>query len=495
MRRLVLSLALLSPVALVPHAVSAQPAGHHAAGAAVPLGTRVQVARPAHSAHDPRDEIVYELFVRNATAEGTFRAATAMLPQVKALGTTTVWLMPIHPVGQTGRKGTFGSPYSIADYRGVNPDLGTMDDVRAFVAEAHRLGMKVILDLVANHTAWDHPWLAQHPDWYTKGPDGRIVPPNPDWTDVADLNYDVPAMRAAMMDDMLFWVRDVGIDGYRCDVAELVPADFWREAIARLRAVKPVLMLAEGATDELYEAGFDLTYDWPLYQAMKRVWQGGPLAELHGPLAAAAPKLRFTTNHDETAWDAPPLHRFNGTLGAMAAFWTVALLPGAPLVYNGQEHGHPNLVPLFEHVPATTVDFRTRDQYEAALLLREAHPVLREGALTLLDAGNDGVLLFERTRAGERVLVAVNVRPQSTVYAPSEALRATYNGTPEERRGRRVTARAIAPVRTAQVVTPALWDGTEGDAARVTAPLALPARVDLAPYEVRTWGTVVLRTR
>lgn len=472
--------------------VVAQPAGEHRAGAAVTPGTVVDVGRPAHSAFDPRDEIVYELFVRNATPEGTLAAAQTLLPQIKALGTTTVWLMPIHPIGLEGRKGTFGSPYSVRDYTAVNPDFGTADDFRAFVDAAHALGMKVMLDWVANHTAWDHPWIAQHPEYYTKDASGRIVPPNPDWTDVADLDYGNPGLRRAMIDALRFWVTAYGVDGYRCDVAEMVPADFWREAIAELRTIKPVLMLAEGATPELYDAGFDLTYDWPLYQAMKRVWNGAPLADLAASLSANQPKLRFTTNHDETAWDAPPMFRFNGGLGAMAAFWTVALLPGAPLVYTGQEHGNTAIVPLFEHMPLASLDYRTRDEYEAALLLREAHPVLREGALRVLDAGNDGVLLFERLLGEARVLVAVNVRPAPTVYTPSETLRASYNGT-VERRGRRTVD--VPGVRTVQVVTAALWDGTDGDPSRLSAPLGLPARVDLAPYEVRTWGTVVLRTR
>ena len=438
---------------------------------------------------DARDEVIYEVYVRNFTREGTLVAATRRLPEIKDLGATTVWLMPIQPIGEARRKGTLGSPYSIRDYTAVNPELGTDADFQAFVDAAHGLGLKVIIDLVANHTAWDHPWLTAHPDWYTRGADGLPQPPVADWTDVVDLNFDSPEMRAAMLAGMRYWVERFGIDGYRCDVAELVPEDFWVDAIASLRTIKPVLMLAEGTTPGLPAAGFDLTYDWPLYGAMKRVWkEGRSVREITRALSDSATarmpaghvRLRFTTNHDETAWDRPPMFAFNGTRGAQAAFWTVALLPGAPLVYNGQEGGSTVNTPLFERNPLPPFDPETRDVYAAALDARRLSDVLREGTLVLHDAGDD-VLLFERVLGRERVLVAVNTRNRPAALRPSAAIREAYNGT---RRAPGVRPRSVLDI-----------DGLTSDAdAPVRLPnLTVPDDLTLGGYEVRTWGTVALR--
>jgi hypothetical protein len=327
----------------------------------------------AQPARDVRDEVLYEMFVRDFTPEGTLRAAQARLSEVRALGATTVWLMPVYPIGEVKRKGTYGSPYSVADYTAVSPDLGTVDDLRAFTDEAHRLGLRVILDWVANHTAWDHAWMQQHPDWYTRDSTGAVVPPVADWSDVADLDFDAPGLRRAMTDAMRFWIERAGVDGFRCDVAEMVPLDFWRTTIAELRGLKPLLMLAEGATPELYAAGFDLTYDWTLYRAMIEVWRGTKAApDLAAPLLAGSDplRIRFTTNHDETAWDKPPMFLFNGFRGAMGAFYTVALLPGVPLVYNGQEGGSIIQTGLFEKMPLPAPDPEVRARYEDVLTLR-----------------------------------------------------------------------------------------------------------------------------
>ncbi len=449
---------------------------------AVPL--RAQPARPL------TDEVFYELFVRDFTPDGTLRAAQAKLPEVRALGVTTIWLMPIFPIGEVQRKGTYGSPYSVRDYTAVSPDLGTVDDLRAFAEAAHSLGMRVVLDWVANHTAWDHAWMQQHPDWYTRDSTGRVVPPVADWADVADLNYDAPGLRRAMTDALRFWLTQ-GVDGFRCDVAEMVPIGFWRDALAELRAVKPVLMLAEGATPDLYDAGFDLTYDWTLYGAMKEVWkQGKPATTLTAPLALVPGrlKLRFTTNHDETAWDRPPVFAFNGSRGALAAFATVALLPGVPLVYNGQEGGSIEQTGLFEKQPLPAPDPEVRAHYEDLLALRTRHDVLRRGALVVHDTGPD-VLAFERVlpaeagQAEQRVLAVVNLRPGITDVRLPAALLDRYNGT-----------RTVAPVRTESVLDLAALQADTGDRVRVGS-LAVPALLSLGGYEVRTWGTVVLRTR
>jgi glycosidase len=366
------------------------------------------------------DTVIYEVYLRSFTPEGTFRAVIPRLEELQRLGVTTLWLMPIHPVGEVERKGTLGSPYSIRDYTAVNPEFGSMEDFRALVEAVHERGMTVILDLVANHTAWDNPWAESNPEWYVKGPDGAIThPPGTDWTDVAQLDFSNPELRAAMRAAMRFWVEEVGIDGYRADVAEMVPMDFWREAIAELRSVKPVIMLAEGADPELHAAGFDITYAWNTYHVLKEVWGGAPVDTLHAILAAereayppGAGRLRFTTNHDETAWDDTPLALFGGTEGAQAAAVIAFSLPGIPLIYNGQEVGDTQRLPLFEQVPIEwDRDPTMRRFYERLLAERADRPALHRGGYEPVPhAASADVLAFRRAAEGDTALVLVNVR-------------------------------------------------------------------------------------
>ena len=224
--------------------------------------------------------VIYELFVQDFTPEGTFEAIIPRLRELKKLGVTTLWLMPIHPYGVERKKGTLGSPYAVRDYFDVNPDFGTKQDFQDLVDAVHAEGMHIIIDFVANHTAWDNAWLAEHPEWYTRDSAGTIThPQGTDWTDVADLNYDNPDVRQAMKQAMKYWVEAFNIDGYRCDVAEMVPLDFWEDAIAEVRRIKPVMMLAEGEAPELHRTGFDLTYSWKLYGALKDVWNGAPASD------------------------------------------------------------------------------------------------------------------------------------------------------------------------------------------------------------------------
>ena len=370
--------------------------------------------------------VLYELFVPDFTDEGTFQAIIPRLPELKALGITTIWLMPIHPIGIAERKGTLGSPYAIRDFYDVNPDYGTKDDFKALVEAVHAEEMYLILDFVANHTAWDHPWTTEHPDWYTPGRDGGLtVPISPEgdltnWTDVADLNYDNPDLRAEMINVMRYWVEEFDVDGYRCDVAGWVPFDFWKDAIAAVREVKPILMLAESDDPGLHRAGFDLTYAWPFYSTLKDVWEGASVStlidlvqEVDATLPEGGRRLRFITNHDETAWDATPPQLFGGLEGAQAAAVLTYTVPGVPLLYNGQEIGQDTQVPFFEETP---YDWTQRPEmrafYEDLLELYAESAALRQGSFTAFDGGED-VALFARTAATEQLLVAVNTRPQS----------------------------------------------------------------------------------
>jgi glycosidase len=309
---------------------------------------------------------LYEVFVQDFSPGGNLRGVIEGLDNIRALGTNVIWLMPIHPRGIANRKGTLGSPYAARDYRGIDSAYGTPADFRELVDSVHARGMKIILDWVPNHTAWDNVWVTEHPDFYTRNPQGELTVPTDaqgkptDWTDVAELNYGNPALRRAMIETMQYWLREYNLDGFRVDVAGFVPYDFWREAVPALRASVPrrILLLAEWGDLEMHRVGYDLTYGWDGYSRLKAVWRGDSAATFvrqalmeADSMPSGGMRLRFTTNHDETSWDKPPVTLFGGSAGARAAFVAMALLPGRPLMYNGQEVESPQVLNLFEHQP------------------------------------------------------------------------------------------------------------------------------------------------
>jgi glycosidase len=397
---------------------------------ALPIAQPPPTAAPSWIA----DAVLYEIFVPDFSPEGTFAGVEARLDSLQALGATTLWFMPIHPTGVEGRKGdALGSPYAIRDYYAVNPDYGTMEEFERLVAAVHARGMQIILDFVANHTAPDHAWTRERPDWYIRDADGNPrVPHDPsgnptDWTDTVELDYDNPDVAREMTNVLRFWAVEKGVDGFRCDVASFVPLSFWEGAIASLRAEKPVLMLAEGDDPELHRVGFDLTYAWPEFATLKEVFAGAPAAryaervgEVLTTLPDGAGRMRFTTNHDESAWDAPPPVLFGGQQGAQAAFVLSAALPGVPLLYAGQETGIEDNVPFFE---ATPVDWNARPEvqawYRRFFDIYTGSQALRGGDYRLLSATDDA-LAFERARGNERLVVLANVRP-TTVTIDLEA--------------------------------------------------------------------------
>lgn len=395
------------------------------------------VGKPAWIA----DAVLYEIFVPDFSPKGTFQGVIKRLDSLQALGVNTLWLMPIHPVGKKRAKtdiGPLGSPYAVRDYYTVNPDYGTEEDFRALVDSVHARGMYLIIDLVANHTAWDHPWITEHPDWYTPGPiDGFTYPvlhgDTTDWTDVVDLNYDHPELRQAMIDVMKYWVQVFDIDGYRCDVAHGVPLDFWKAAIDSVEKIKPVLMLAEAAEPEMHLVGFDLTYAWPFYHQLKEVWQGASLRRLVrqvdstlGLLPPGARRLRFTTNHDETMWDAPPPVLFQGEAGSMAAFVLATSMPGVPLLYNGQELGVRERVSFFARTPYrwdAPASPALYAFYQRYLNFYRRSKALRHGSLTVLNLDADDVLVYLRATDADTLLLMVNVRNRPETVVLPESIR------------------------------------------------------------------------
>ncbi len=375
---------------------------------------------------DRQTLVLYEVNLRAMSAQGNLAGVTARLDAIQRVGCNVVWLMPIHPVGQIRSVGGLGSPYSVRDYKAIGQEYGTLQDLRTLVAAAHARNMRVILDWVANHTAWDHAWITAHPDYYTHDAAGHIIiPPGTTWNDVADLNYSNKNMRNEMIAAMHFWLDQAGIDGFRCDAAEMVPADFWADAIKSLRASgRPLLMLAEGATPQLSDAGFDLLYGWDHYGATKEVFGKGAAAtairDAHNrecPPSATikdASRLRFTTNHDETAWDNTPIALFGGTDGSLAAFAIAAWHGGVPLVYSGQEIGWPVKLPFFS---LSQIDWNTgaatSSKYAEILSIRQRLFPLLYGGVT--DASTNDAVIFLRSAPGRDALVMINVRNHDTV--------------------------------------------------------------------------------
>jgi glycosidase len=369
------------------------------------------------SAEWVQDAVLYEVYLRSFSKEGTVKALEARIPELQKLGVTVLWLMPIHPVGIKNRKGTLGSPYSVRDYYGVNPEFGTLEDFQSLVHTAHRLGMKIIIDLVANHTAWDNPMIIEHPDWYTHDTKGAIISPNPDWTDVADLNYDQVGLRKYMITMMKYWVRTIGIDGFRCDVAELVPTDFWDSVRRELEAIKPVMMLSEGSIPEHHMTAFDLTYSWNVYDVLENVIKGRTPGAVFGELLKSESdqypqsslRMRFNTNHDKNAWDAPAVEKFDPQ-GAKATAVLAFTFPGVPLIYNGEEVGNAKKLSLFEKVDidwSKGKDFR--EFYETLSLLRREYPALRHGTFTSIsNSANPHMYSCIRTEGKDTALVIIN---------------------------------------------------------------------------------------
>ncbi|MBI2427384.1 MAG: alpha-glucosidase C-terminal domain-containing protein [Ignavibacteriales bacterium] len=361
--------------------------------------------------------IIYEVYTRAFSKEGNFAGVEKRLPELKKLGVSILWIMPIHPVGVEKRKGTLGSPYSIQDYYGVNPEFGTLDDFKQLVNKSHELGFKIVIDLVANHTAWDSKMINEHPEWFTKDTSGNFVPPVADWSDVVDLNYDNKDLRAYMIEMMKYWVQDVGIDGFRCDVSEMVPTDFWNEARAALDSIKPVFMLSEGMYAEHHLKAFDATYGWNSYHTMAQIFKGEkPASEMDSVLireSMAYPKgslrMRFSSNHDENAWDMPDVEKF-GKEGVKLAAVLTNTFPGIPLLYNGQEVGNNVKLGLFEKFE---IDWKKGKEwtefYKKVYTIRRSNPSLATGDYQYVKNNRpEHVYSFIRTDGMNTILALFN---------------------------------------------------------------------------------------
>lgn len=380
-----------------------------------------------------KDAAIYQVNTRQFTPEGTFKAAAEQLPRLKELGVNIIWLMPIHEIGEKNRKGTLGSPYSVKDYYSVNAEFGTLDDLKDFVARAHDLGLYVIIDWVANHTAWDNPLVEQHPDWYERDWKGDFRPtPWWDWDDIINLDYSKPEVRRYMTEAMKYWVQEVGIDGYRCDVAGDVPIEFWNNLRSELDAIKPVFMLAEWEGRDLHAEAFDMTYAFSWYETMEDIVAGkkglGKLIRYYARDFSRFPeggmRMVFVSNHDKNSWEGTQFEVFGPALEAAIALTVIG--EGMPLIYNGQEAGNERRLAFFEKDPIEWREHPIGDLYKMLLGLQKANTALWNGAwgapmIRVPNSAADSVISFVRQNDTDKVFAAFNfsAEPQRVTFAES----------------------------------------------------------------------------
>ena len=380
-----------------------------------------------------KDGVIYEANIRQYSESGKFKDFTKDIYKLKDLGVKIIWLMPIHPISKTNRKGTLGSYYSISDYKAVNPEFGNKDDLDKLIKEAHKHDMLVILDWVANHTGWDHKWIKNKPDYYTKNENGEITDPiNPStgeswgWTDVADLNFDNMEMQNEMIEAMEYWVKEHDIDGYRLDAAHSCPASFWKKSIERLKKIKNVLMLAE--SDGYHTGGFelielfDMSYNWSGHHVLNRIYKKENNSEdlklnINRNLNDYSSKhvlMNFTSNHDENTWAGTVFDRYGDGAKTFAAL--TYFLPGIPLIYNGQEYGLNKRLEFFEK------DFITKKQSDFYEFYSNLNSLKKENNLLdidseikfeIIETNNKNLICYRRTKNNDSMYFVANLSEKS----------------------------------------------------------------------------------
>ena len=380
-----------------------------------------------------KDGVIYEANIRQYSESGKFQDFTKDIYKLKNLGVKIIWLMPIHPISKTNRKGTLGSYYSISDYKAVNPEFGNKDDLDELIKEAHKHDMLVILDWVANHTGWDHKWIKNKPDYYTKNENGEITDPiNPTtgeswgWTDVADLNFDNMEMQNEMIEAMEYWVKEHDIDGYRLDAAHSCPASFWKKSIERLKKMKNVLMLAE--SDGYHTGGFelielfDMSYNWSGHHVLNRIYKKENNSEdlklnINRNLNDYSSKhvlMNFTSNHDENTWAGTVFDRYGDGAKTFAAL--TYFLPGIPLIYNGQEYGLNKRLEFFEKdfIPKKQSDFY--EFYSNLNSLKKENNILdidSEIKFEIIETNNKNLICYKRTKNNDSMYFVANLSEES----------------------------------------------------------------------------------
>jgi glycosidase len=375
------------------------------------------------------DAIIYQVNIRAFSQVGTLKGVQEKLAYIQELGANVIYLMPIYPIGV--EKG-IGSPYAVKDYKAVNTAFGSLEDLRTLVDEAHKKNMAVILDWVANHTAWDNAWISAHPDWYQKDDKGKIVSP-PGYNDVAQLDFNNQEMRNAMIDAMSYWIYSANIDGFRCDYADNVPQNFWAQATTALRKIKKqnILMLAEGSKASHFVAGFDFTFGFSYFDALKKIFsEGKPATSIQDANAAEYTTnydnsqriVRYTTNHDVNWSDGTPLDLFGGKQGSIATFVVAAYMKSVPMIYNAQEIGYAKRIDYFHNVP---IDWNTADasmlaEYKKIIAFRNSSNAIKRG--TYKGYSNDAISAFTMETDTEKVFVLSNLTNSTAKYIVPAAL-------------------------------------------------------------------------
>ena len=376
----------------------------------------VQIKHPEWS----KNATIYEVNLRQYTNEGTFKSFESHLQRLKKMGVDIIWLMPIHPIGEKNRKGGLGSYYSVKDFRGINPEFGTMQDFKNLVNKIHSMGMYVIIDWVGNHSAWDNPLATTHPHWYTKTRSGNFQPtPWYDWDDVIDFDYDNPDFRKYMTESLKFWVKEANIDGYRADVAGFIPVDFWENARAELDQIKPVFMLAEWESRDLYKKSFDMTYSWTLFDKLKdATTQNKGIAGLVEYLSHdvnSVPKnayrMVFTDNHDMNSWNGTPQKNFGDGLKTAIVF--TGVVNGMQLCYSGQEAGLNRSLKFFDKDPIEWKDHENEVLFSKLFHLKHENQALWNGKyggemIRVVNDHQDRVVSFYREKNQDAVLPIFN---------------------------------------------------------------------------------------
>lgn len=398
-----------------------------------------------------KNATIYEVNLRHYTKEGTFKSFEAELPRLKDMGIDILWFMPIQPIGKTNSKGSLGSPYSVADYMTTNPAYGTPEEFKHMVQAIHEQGMHIIIDWVPNHTSWDHPWIKEHPEYYTKDKNGKIIDPidyntgkSWGWTDVADLNYDVPEMRKAMIDALKYWVTDLGIDGFRMDVAHGVPVDFWAQCSDSLYKTKPLFLLSEGEVPDIVNNGaFIADYAWELHHTLNEIakTQGANRNEskklVSGNISEAKEEVKpknashidtilakkskqyskgyqmnFTSNHDENSWADTEMARMGA--GHLTFAVLTMTMPGLPLVYTGQESAMDKKLNFFDKDSIPWGNYPYAGFYKSLFSLKHRSKALWNGEyggpLVKILSGNDtNIYAYYREKEGDKVIVILNL--------------------------------------------------------------------------------------
>jgi glycosidase len=398
--------------------------------------TPVQYGTPFPNVPDRQDVTIYQVNMRAFSAQSGFKGVTARLDSIKALGVNVVYLMPIFPVGSVK---SVNSPYCVKDYKAVNPEFGNLDDLRALVDGAHSRNMSVVLDWVPNHTAWDNEWITTHKDWYLQDASGTIlIPPGTNYSDVAQLNFTNSAMRKEMIKSMKYWLLTANVDGFRCDYADGVPFDFWKQALDSMRNVKThkLLMLAEGSRGDHFTAGFDYIFGFNFYGQMRSIFGTNQQAVTrldavntteYATATNGQHVVRYLDNHDVNGSDGTALNLFGGAKGSLAAFVVVAYMKGIPMIYNGQEVGT-----TFKLVfPFTGADLNwapnptITEEYKKIIAFRNSSAAIRRGALT--SYSNADICAFTKEQGAEKIFVVSNLRNAATTYTlPTSIANSTW---------------------------------------------------------------------